>query len=71
MNNFFVPLRDLPMENAEMGSERNSAETPGTKESAGKGTSSLIVLTLEANLINPQRELKSVINGKFFWNTAI
>jgi hypothetical protein len=33
MNNFFVPLRDLPMENVETGSEGNSTKTPGTNES--------------------------------------
>jgi hypothetical protein len=34
-NNFFAPLRDLPKKNAEMGSEGNSNESPGTNESTG------------------------------------
>jgi hypothetical protein len=36
-NNFFAPLRDLPMENAETGSEGNFSKTPETNESTGKG----------------------------------
>jgi hypothetical protein len=36
-NDFFAPLRDLPMENAERGSERNSTKTPGINVSTGKG----------------------------------
>jgi hypothetical protein len=30
----------------------------------------LIILSSEANLIHLQRELKSVVSGEFFWNTA-
>jgi hypothetical protein len=30
-NNFFMPFRDLPMENAEMIRERNSTKTPEKK----------------------------------------
>jgi hypothetical protein len=72
MNNFFALLRDLRMKNVETGSERNSTKTGGTNESTGKGRPSLIVLTSEANLINLQRELKTVMNGEFFfWNTAV
>jgi hypothetical protein len=33
-NNFFVPLRDLPMENKEMGNKGNSTKTLGTNEKA-------------------------------------
>jgi hypothetical protein len=70
-NNFIMPLRDLPVENAEMGSEGNSIETPGTDERMGKGRPPPIVLTLEANLFCLQRELKSVMSGDFFFqNTA-
>jgi hypothetical protein len=32
-NNFFAPLRDLPVENAETSSEGNSTKTPGANES--------------------------------------
>jgi hypothetical protein len=70
-NNFFAPLRDLPMENADTGSEGNSTERPGTNGSPGKGRTSPVVLTSEANLISLQRELKSVVSGEFlFRNTA-
>jgi hypothetical protein len=49
-NNFFAPLRDLPVEDAETGGEGNSTRTPGTNESTGEGRSPLI-LTSDANLI--------------------
>jgi hypothetical protein len=72
MNNFFVPLRDLLLKNAETGSKGNSTKTPGTNEGPGRGRPPPGVLTLEAKLISLQRELKSVVNGQFFfWNTAI
>jgi hypothetical protein len=35
-NTLFAPLRDLPMENVEIGSEGNSTKTPGTNESTEK-----------------------------------
>jgi hypothetical protein len=52
MNNFFAPLRDLPTENAETGSEVNYTKTPGTNESTDKGKPSPIALTSEANLFS-------------------
>jgi hypothetical protein len=64
MNNSFAPLRDLPMENAETGSGRNSTKTPGTNENSGKGRPPLILLTSETTLIKLQRELKSVVGGE-------
>jgi hypothetical protein len=70
MNNFFTPLRDLPVENAMTGKEGNSIKTLGTNESPGKSCPPPIILTLEANLISLQRELKSVMSGKFFQNIA-
>jgi hypothetical protein len=70
-NNFFVPLRDLPMENVETGSEGNSTKIFGTSETTGKGRPPLVVLISDANLIGLQRELKSVMSGEFFIrNTA-
>jgi hypothetical protein len=63
-NNFFAPLGDLPMENAETASEGNSTKTPGTNDSPGKGRLPPTVLTSEANLINLQRELKTVVTGE-------
>jgi hypothetical protein len=62
-NNFFGPLRDLPMENAQPGSKGNSTKTSEINVSLGK------VLTSEANLISLQRELKSIVTGEFFQNT--
>jgi hypothetical protein len=44
MNNFFVPLRDLRMENAETGSKGNSTKTPGTNEGLGRGRLPPIIL---------------------------
>jgi hypothetical protein len=69
-NNFFAPLRDLAMENAQMGNERNFTKTPGTNECPDKCRLSLIELTLQANIFSPQRELKRVVIGEFFRNTA-
>jgi hypothetical protein len=69
-NNFFAPLSNLPMENAETGSERNSTKTPGSNESTGKGGPPPIILTLEVNFISLQRELKNVVSGQFFQNIA-
>jgi hypothetical protein len=72
INNFFAPLRDLPMANVETSSKENSNETPGTNESIGKGRPPPIVLTSEANLIGLQRELSSVVSSEFFFTyTAI
>jgi hypothetical protein len=60
-NNFLAPLRDLPMENAETSSERNSTKTCGTNESTGISRPPPIVLSSEAKLISLHRELKSVL----------
>jgi hypothetical protein len=65
-NKFFAPLRDLPMENGETGSEENPTKTPGTNESTDKSRPPPTVLTSEANIISLQRELKSVVGGEFF-----
>jgi hypothetical protein len=60
----------LPMGNAEICSEGNSTKTPGTNESTSKHRPPPILLTSEANLISLQKELKSVVRGDFFQNTA-
>jgi hypothetical protein len=70
VNNFFVPLRDLHMKSEETSSEENSNNKRGTNESTGKGRPFLVILTTEANLINLQRELKTIMNGEL-WNIAI
>jgi hypothetical protein len=41
-NNFFAPHRHLLMDNAETGSEGNSTETLGTKESQGKASTNIL-----------------------------
>jgi hypothetical protein len=58
------------MENAQADSKGNSIKTARTNERPGKGRPPLIVLPSETNLISLQRELKSVVSGVFFWNTA-
>jgi hypothetical protein len=65
-NNFFAPLRDLPMENAETGSEGNSTKTPGTYVNSGKCRPSPIVLTSEAKFVGLHGEVKNVVSGGFF-----
>jgi hypothetical protein len=62
-NNFFTPLRDLPVANAEMGGEGNSTKTPGTNDSAGKDRPPPVVLISEASLLSLQRVLKGVLSG--------
>jgi hypothetical protein len=60
------------MENVEMGNEGNCTKTPGTNGSSGQGRPPPIIPTSEANLINLQRQIKSVVRGEFFFfrNTA-
>jgi hypothetical protein len=52
------------MGNLKPGSEGNSTKTSGTNESPGNAEPQLIVLISEANLINFQREVKSVVSGE-------
>lgn len=56
-NNFFMQLRDLPMEKVEMDNGGISTKTCGTNESKDKGRPPAIVFTSEANFISLQREL--------------
>jgi hypothetical protein len=70
MNNFFAPLRDLPMEVAEPGSERNCTKTPERNESPSNAMPTPIALTSEANLISLPRELERAVSEQFFRNTA-
>jgi hypothetical protein len=69
-NNFFAPLGDLPMENAEPSSEGNYIKTPEKNDSMGKSRPPSIVLTSEANLNSLKKERKIVVRGEFFQNTA-
>jgi hypothetical protein len=59
-SNFSVPLRAVPMEDAEPISGGSSTT------SDVKGRPALIVLTSEANIISLQKELRSIVNGEFF-----
>jgi hypothetical protein len=56
------------MENVEPRSVGSCTKLPETKDSLGKGGPPpfVLVLTLEANLISLQRELKCVVKGEFF-----
>jgi hypothetical protein len=65
IKNFFTPLRAVPMEGAEVSDEASYSEN------TDKGRPPPIVLTSEANLLSPQKDLKTVVTGEFFFrNTA-
>jgi hypothetical protein len=64
--NFFAPLRTVPMEGAEV-----CEETPSLDNNLEKGRPPPIVLTTEVNLPSLQKDLKAVVTGEFFFrNTA-
>jgi hypothetical protein len=65
---YFVSLRDLQMENAEMDIKENCTKTIGTNQSFGKLRPSSIVLIFEANLIRLQGELRIVVSKELFRN---
>jgi hypothetical protein len=69
-NNFFAPLRDLPVANAEMASNGNPLKHLEQMRVCAKGRPPLIIITPKANLISLQRELKSAVSREFFRNTA-
>jgi hypothetical protein len=70
-NNTFAPLRDVFMDNAQTGSERNASKSSGTNESTAKCRPHPIAITSEAELTSLQREIKSVVSGEFLSrNTA-
>jgi hypothetical protein len=63
--NFYAPLRAVPMEVAEVSDEASSSEN------TDNGRPHPIVLTSEANLLSHQKNLRTVVNGEFFFrNTA-
>jgi hypothetical protein len=61
--NLFAPLRPVHMEGAEV-----CDETPSSENSLEKGRPTPIVLTSE--IISFQKDLKAVVTGEFFRNTA-
>jgi hypothetical protein len=63
--NFFAPLRIVPMEGAEV-----CDETPSLENNLEKGRPSPRVLNSEFKLLSLQKDLKAVVTGKFFQNTA-
>jgi hypothetical protein len=69
-NNYFAPLRDLPMANTEPGSEENFSKIRETNESSRKDTPTLIILTSEPNLVSLQRELTLAVSGEFFFRST-
>jgi hypothetical protein len=58
------------MKNVETDSAENSTKTAETNESPDKVRPHPIVLTSEANLVNLQRKLKSVVSWKFFFRNS-
>jgi hypothetical protein len=58
------------MENVEKDSEENFTKIPGTNEGTHESRPPPIILTSEANMICLQREIKRVVGGEFFRNTA-
>jgi hypothetical protein len=64
INNFFAPLRAVPMKGAEVSDEASSSEN------IDKGRPTPIVLTSEANILSLQKDLKTAVTGEFFRNTA-
>jgi hypothetical protein len=64
LKNIFAPLRAVPMECAEASDKRPSSDN------TDKGRQPPIVLTSDTNLLSLQKDLKTVVTGEFFRNTA-
>jgi hypothetical protein len=64
VKNFYAPFRAVPMEGAEISDEASSSEN------IDKGRPPPIVLTSEANPLSLHKDLKTVVTGEFFRNTA-
>jgi hypothetical protein len=65
VTNFFAPPRAVPREGAEV-----CDETPSLDKNLQKGRPPPILLTSEVNLLSLQKDLKAVVTGEFFQNTA-
>jgi hypothetical protein len=64
-NNFFDPLRAVPLVGAEV-----CGETPSSDNNLDKGRPLPIVKISVVNLLSLQKDLKAVPTGEFFCNTA-